>query len=141
MPTPKTSFHLWIDSDKKRDKAVTIVSQAALPFAMDLKRDTRTGKQNKRQWAMLNIISKNCEWHGQKLCSDDWKIIFLAALHKEMRIVPNMDNDGFVTLGRSSSSLTVQEHCDLTALIEAFAAKNGIEIQQPNGAQGVKKVA
>ncbi len=130
MTAPKTSYHQWIDTENGRQKAIAALAQASLPFAMDLKRDKRTGKQNRRQWAMLNIIAKNVLWHGQKLSSEDWKLIFMQSLYAETRMVPNLDNNGFVALGRSSSSLTVQEHCELTALIEAFAAREGIEIKQ-----------
>jgi len=130
MSQPATSYVDWIDTEKKRQSLIGILSQAKLPFAAHLKRDKRTGKQNSRQWAMLGIVAKKHKWHGQKLSPEDWKIIFMQALHKDnVRAVPNMDNDGFVMLSRSSSSLTVAEHSDLTALIEAFAAKHHIDVR------------
>ena len=132
MTAPKTSHIDWIDTEKKRQELIGIISQTNLPFAVHLKRDKRTGKQNSRQWAMLGIVAKKHKWHGQILSAEDWKIIFMQALHKDnVRAVPNMDNDGFVMLSRSSSSLTVAEHSDLTALIEAFAAKHDIDVRPP----------
>lgn len=129
MTTPKTSYTKWIDTEAKRQELANIVDKTTLPFAANLKRDKRTGKQNARQWAMLSEVAEQQLWHGQKLSKEDWKVIFMQALDAETRLVPNLANDGFVALSRSTSSLTVQEHCDLTALIEAFAAQNGIDLK------------
>ena len=131
MTQPKTTYGLWVNSETRRQEALDVLSNAALPFAVAFKRDKRTGKQNSRQWAILETISREAEWHGQKLSKEDWKIIFMQALYAETRMVPNLDNDGFVALGRSSSSLTVAEHSDLTALIEAWANNHGIDVTEP----------
>ena len=127
----KTSYINWIDTEKKRNELIGIIAKTGLPFAAHLKRDRRTGKQNSRQWAMLGIIAREKLWHGVSLSPEDWKILFMQALHGEnVRTVPNMNNDGFVMLSRSSSSLTVDEHSQLTDLIEAFAGQNNIDLKQ-----------
>jgi hypothetical protein len=59
---------------------------------------------------------------------DDWKLVFMDALNREMRVVPNIDGTGFVQLGRKTSKLTVPEMNELMALIEAFAAQHGIDL-------------
>lgn len=77
-------------------------------------------------WAMLTDIASQVEWHGLKLSADDWKLIFLDGLKAELRLVPNIDGNGFVNLGRSSSDLSKEEMGDLMALIEAFGANHGV---------------
>jgi hypothetical protein len=77
-------------------------------------------------WAMLTEVARQVQWHGQKLSADDWKLVFLAALKAELRIVPNLDGTGFVQLGRSSSDLSVSEMADLIDLIAAFGARQGV---------------
>jgi hypothetical protein len=77
-------------------------------------------------WAMLTDVARQVKWHGQKLSPDDWKVVFLSALKAELRMVPNLDGNGFVQLGRSSSALSVDEMSDLMALIEAFGAQEGV---------------
>jgi hypothetical protein len=57
-------------------------------------------------WAMLTEVASQVDYHGTKLTPDDWKLIFLDGLKREMRIVPNLDGNGFVNLGRSSSDLS-----------------------------------
>jgi hypothetical protein len=86
----------------------------------------RTLPQNERMWAMLTDVARQVKWHGQKLSPDDWKVVFLSALKAELRMVPNLDGNGFVQLGRSSSALSVDEMSDLMALIEAFGAREGV---------------
>ena len=75
---------------------------------------------------MLTDVATQIDWHGVKLTPDDWKLIFLDGLKREMRLVPNLDGTGFVNLGRSSSDLGVEEMSDLMQLIEAFGANHGV---------------
>jgi hypothetical protein len=78
---------------------------------------------------MLTEIAMQVTWHGQRLRPDDFKLIFLDALKREVRAVPNIDGNGFVNLGRSSSDLTKQEMSDLIEIIHAFGAKHGVKFQ------------
>jgi hypothetical protein len=75
---------------------------------------------------MLTDVAEQLPWHGMKLKSDDWKLVFLDALKREVRLVPNIDGTGFVNLGRSSSDLTKEEMGDLMTLIEEFGARHGV---------------
>ena len=65
-------------------------------------------------------------WRTDGWKPDDWKLIFLDALKRELRAVPNLDGTGFVNIGRSSSDLTKQEMTDLIELLFAFGAKHGV---------------
>jgi hypothetical protein len=78
-------------------------------------------------WAALSDIAMQLPWHGQKLRPEDWKLVFLDALKHEFRMVPNLDNTGFVNLGRSSSDLSKSEMSDLIELIAAFGAQHGVK--------------
>ena len=91
----------------------------------------RTSDQNARMWAMLTEVARQVEWDGLKLSADDWKLIFMAALKQELRMVRNLDGTGFVQLGRSSSDLSVAEMGDLMDLIAAFGAREGVTFAEP----------
>ncbi len=88
---------------------------------------TRTLDQNARLWAMLNDVSAQVVWHGRKLSSDEWKIVFSAALTKQ-DVIPGIDG-GFVAMGQSTSKMTKRELSDLMELIAAFGANNGVQFQ------------
>ena len=80
---------------------------------------------------MLSDIAAQLPWHGIKLRADDWKLLFLDALKRELRMVPNLDGTGFVNLGRSSSDLSKGEMSDLMELIAAFGAEHGVKFNDP----------
>jgi hypothetical protein len=48
-----------------------------------------------------------------------------------LRIVPNLDNTGFVNLGTSSSDLSKDEMSELIELILAFGANHNVELHEP----------
>lgn len=114
-----------------RSLIATWAQKAPAGTRVEFKAPKRTLPQNDRMWAMLTDVAKQLPWHGIKLTADDWKLIFLDSLKREVRIVPNIDGDGFVNLGRSSSDLDTDEMSQLLALIEAFGAKHKVKFNEP----------
>jgi hypothetical protein len=109
-----------------RAKASNWIAKAPPGTRVEFSAPKRSLDQNAKLWACLTDISEQVAWHGQKLSPDDWKLVFMDALNREMRIVPAIDGRGFVNLGRSSSKLSVGEMCDLIELIQAFGAQHGV---------------
>ena len=117
--------------DGDRQKAVRWAMIAPQGTRVEFKKPKRTIPQNERMWAMLTDVATQLPWHGVKLKPDDWKLIFLDALKRELRMVPNIDGTGFVNLGRSSSDLSKEEMSDLFELIHQFGAKHGVVFHDP----------
>lgn len=109
-----------------RARAADWVARAAPGTRVEFKAPKRTLPQNARMWAMLTDVARQVKWHGLQLSADDWKLLMLDALKREVRMVPNLDNNGFVSLGRSSSDLSKAEMTDLIELIFAFGAQHGV---------------
>lgn len=109
-----------------RKKAINWINKAPVNTRVDFKAPKRSVPQNDRMWAMLTEVATQVDYHGTKLTPDDWKLIFLDGLKREMRIVPNLDGNGFVNLGRSSSDLSKAEMADLITLIEAWGLQHGV---------------
>jgi hypothetical protein len=107
-------------------RAVRTVKSAPAGARVEVKAAKRSTDQNARMWAMLTDVAMQLEWHGQKLSTNDWKLLFLDLLRREMRLVPNLDKTGWVNLGRSSSDLSKAEMGDLMELIAAFGAQHGV---------------
>jgi len=118
---------LILHRQSDRDRASAWVRSAPWGTRITFQEAKRSSDQNAKMWAMLTEVARQVKWHGQKLSADDWKLVFLAALKAELRIVPNLDGTGFVQLGRSSSDLSVSEMADLLDLIAAFGARQGVE--------------
>lgn len=115
-----------LNSPEARFKAVHWIGKAPAGTRVEFKASKRSIPQNARFWAMLSDIAQQVPWHGVKMTPDDWKLVFLDGLKRELRIVPNIDGTGFVNLGRSSSDLSKSEMSDLMELIAAFGANHGV---------------
>jgi len=115
-----------INTVADRARALRTVAAAPVGSRLEIKAAKRSLPQNDRFWSMLTDVAMQLEWHGHKLRPDDWKYLFLDALKRERRMMPNLDGDGFVDLGRSSSDLSKGEMSDIMELIAAFGAKHGV---------------
>lgn len=122
---------ITIIRDEDRGRVAKWAAQAPAGTRVEFKAAKRSAPQNDRMWAMLTDVATQLKWHGTLLRPDDWKLIFLDALKRELRVVPNIDGTGFVNLGRSSSDLSKAEMTDLIELIFAFGAKHKVRFQDP----------
>lgn len=102
-------------------------------LTLELRPEKRSDAQNRRLWSMLADISKQVNWHGQKLTSEEWKDVFSAAL-KRTKVVPGLDG-GFVVCGQSTSRMTKAEMCELQTLMEAFGVQHGVQFKAWEGEQ------
>lgn len=115
-----------LNTPADRIRAVTLIQKAPTGTRVEFKAAKRSLDQNARMWAMLTDVAGQLVWHGKKLRPDDWKLVFMDGLKRELRIVPNIDGSGFVNLGRSSSDLTKSEMSDLMELITEFGTRHGV---------------
>jgi hypothetical protein len=120
-----------IRSNADRERVASWGAKAPAGTRVEFKAIKRSLPQNDRLWAMLTDVATQIKWHGQKLRPDDWKLIFMDALKRELRIVPNIDGTGFVNLGRSSSDLSKGEMSDLMEVISSFGALHGVQFNEP----------
>lgn len=126
-----------------RTKAHRWVDQAPINTRLEFKQPKRSVPQNDRFWAMLTDISIQVSHHGMRLTPDDWRLLFLDALKREVRIAPNLDGTAFVNLGRSSSDLSKAEFSDIFEVMEAWAASNGVTFhdgRSPDNSPPVERV-
>ena len=119
---------LVLSSQAIRDKARLWCEKLPVNTRVTFQEPKRSMPQNDKMWACLTEIAAKATHHGIRLTPDDWKLLFLDALKREVRMVPNLDGNGFVSLGRSSSDLSKQEFGDLLEIIHAFAASKGITL-------------
>lgn len=123
---------LVLNSGYERQRASNWIAKAPDGTRVEFKGPKRTLPQNDRFWAMLTDVSTQLPWHGLKLSPDDWKLIFMDGLKREVRMAPNIDGTGFVNLGRSSSDLSTTEMSDLMELIASFGSSHGVAFHEPS---------
>jgi hypothetical protein len=110
-----------------RLNALEAVKTAPDGWMVQVKEKTRSIEQNALLWSRLEEVSKQVDWYGEKLTSEDWKHVFSASLKKQ-KAVRGIDG-GFVVLGQSTSKMTKAEMADLLTLMEAFAAERGVNFK------------
>ena len=113
-------------NDAYRERALAAVRNAPKESRVEIKEPRRTIDQNSRLWATLGEVAEQAEHMGRKYDATTWKHIFLSALGRETRFVPNLDGTGLIPISHSSSDLSKAEMSDLLELIYAWGAERGI---------------
>lgn len=126
---------LILNGDQARARAAAWIAKAPPLTRVEFRETKRSNEQNARLWACLTDIAQQHDYHGVKLSPDDWKLLFLDQLDREVRAVPNLDGTGFVNIGTSSSKLSKKEMGDMLELIHAYAAMHGITLH--DGMDGI----
>ena len=94
---------------------------------LDCKPETRSLKQNKMMWSCLTDLSEQVEWFGKRMTPEGWKNWITGHLNGQ-ELHPNMDGTGFisVTVGTSTSGMTIKEMIAVIDLCHAFGADKGV---------------
>lgn len=117
---------LTLTSEAVRLRAKRWLSQAPLGTRVEFRAPRRSIPQNDRMWAMLSDVAAQVTHCGRKYTTDQWKVLFLHALGREIQFLPAIDGAGFVPYGQSSSELSKQEMSDLIDFIAAWGAEHGV---------------
>lgn len=111
--------------DTARQMAIQAIKNAQDGYVVEIKERTRSIEQNSLLWSLLTDVSRQVEWYGRKLAPEDWKHVFSSALRKQ-DVVPNIEGNGFVVLGQSTSKMGKREFSDLVELIYSFGAERNV---------------
>lgn len=103
-----------------------LIEEASPDQVCVIKDATRTTEQNSKMWPMLRDLSNQVVYHGFTLSLDEWKSFATATLERQ-KIVPNMDGDGFIALGQSTSSMSKKKFSDLIEIIYMIGAKFNVK--------------
>jgi hypothetical protein len=90
-------------------------------------RPNRNTAQNALLWALLTEVSQQVEHCGMKLSHEDWKALMSAAFENEVRMVPNLNNNGFVMLGARTSQYSKKKFSEFIEFIYAAGSDRGVE--------------
>jgi hypothetical protein len=126
MSDKKTIF---LVGPRQRQYAHQCIDQAPDDYVCQIKQKTRTLEQNALMWALLDDLSKQVNWHGNKLTAEEWKDVLSASL-KAQKVVSGVDG-GFVVIGARTSQMTKREMSDMCELIYVFGAQQGVIWTEP----------
>lgn len=123
----KRTFRLVHAEARRRSHEA--IDQAPDGYVVEIKEPNRSLDQNAKLWPMLDDVSRQVDWYGQRLTDEEWKDVFSASL-KRQKVVPGLDG-GFVVCGQRTSKMTKREFSDLVELIYAFGAERGVCWSEP----------
>ena len=118
-----------------RSFAHRLVASAPLGSVVEVKAPRRTADQNARLWALLTRISA-AKPEGRELTPEVWKSLFMHSLDHAQRFEMALDGRGMVPVGFRSSKLTKDQFSDLFLVIEEYAARQGIDLDEPISTKG-----
>lgn len=121
-----------IHNDNDRSRVAQLATKVPAGTRVEFKQAKRTIPQNDLLWCRLTDVSRQVEWHGEKLTPQDWKDVFTAAI-RVSRVVPGLDPGTIVVLGMRTSDMTKEEMGELLDLIDAFAAERGVVLSDQRG--------
>jgi hypothetical protein len=94
----------------------------------------RSIEQNSKLHALLNDISTQKQWAGQRLDIEAWKRLFVSAWERAegraAEIYPALDGGGFDVVYRRTSRMNKKELTELIEYVTAWAVNNGVKIEE-----------
>jgi hypothetical protein len=117
---------LVLNAPEVRATAKSWIDKAPFGTRVEFKASKRSLPQNDRMWAMLTDVAQQAEHMGRKYAAHQWKVIFLAAIGREVQFIPSLDGKTFIPWGQSSSDLSVGEMTELMEFIASWGAQNGV---------------
>jgi hypothetical protein len=112
-----------------RETVAAWARNAPVGSTFEVRAPRRSLDQNALMWSLLGQISKQVEWYGVHLSSEDWKDVLTASMRRT-RVVPGIDPNTFVPLGMRTSQMTKEELSDLLELIYAFGAEKDVKFRE-----------
>lgn len=122
-----TRYAFVINSTAVRDRVQKAIAQAPFGTRVELKASKRSLPQNSRMWAMLSDIAMQKEHAGKKWTPDQWKVLFMSAVGRELQFIPALDGSAFIPYGNHSSDLSKEEMSNMIELMMQWGAENGVE--------------
>lgn len=115
---------IWLKTPKTLPTILTSIQSCPDGTRITLDQPKHSDAQQNLMWSLCGQLASKATYHGLKLAKEDWKLVALSGLRSELRVVPNLNNDGFIQLN-SIKPLSKAEMGMLIEIIEAWAATNG----------------
>jgi hypothetical protein len=115
-----------------RRNAQQAVLEAPTGYVVEIKPKNRTLEQNAKIHALIQDISREVVWANKVQTVETWKRLltaaWLRARGEPVEMLPAIDGHGVDIVFRPTSKLTVEEMSEFIEYIQAWAAEQGIVI-------------
>ncbi len=118
-----------LNTPDARQTVVDWARKSPMGTRVEFKAPKRSVPQNDLMWAALTDVASQKTHYGNKYTPDEWKVIFLHAIGREVKFIPALEGAAFIPWGQSSSDLSVQEMTAMIDFIHAWGAQNGVKFK------------
>lgn len=100
-------------------------------LVLELRKETRTTRQNRLLHAIFNDISRQAKWLGKPMTPAQWKLLFVSghavATGEGADVVPGLEGE-FLNLRESTARMGKARMGSLIDYILAWCAEHGVEL-------------
>ena len=123
--------------DQARWGACEAIKNAHEGYVVTIAEPNRNLEQNAKIHAQISDIAMQCRFMGKRFSVEDWKRLLIDAFARIKaaegeplkgwgRILPNLDNSGFVQLGVQSRDLKKAEASEFVEYLYAWGTENNV---------------
>jgi len=96
---------------------------------------SKSRSQEEKYHAIIGDIAKQAKHMGAKWDAEDWKRLLVQEFCRQTglesgQIIPNLAGDGIVQLGRQTRKFTKEQASEFVEFLLAWAAENGVTINE-----------
>ena len=125
-----TRFSRKLRTPHDRAVAHRAIERAPDGYVCDVGEETRTLRQNNAIHGLITQIMRQRPTHnGVKFSMAAYKAVFMAGIGEEVEWVPNLDGNGMVPVGLSTSALSVSQFNAFMEFVFAWCAREGLTIR------------
>jgi hypothetical protein len=114
--------------------AIQAVKDAPDGYVVEIKEPTRKLSQNAKFHAILNDISRQAKYMGNKRSVEFWKGLFVSgwqiATGEKPEIVPGLEGE-FINIRESTATMSVRKLSSIMEYVIAWSIDNGIQLTDP----------
>lgn len=130
------SDRFTLAGDEQRDEAIECIRTAPPLSRVEVKGPRRKTNIDGAMWAMLADLAHQVRWDGQLRTDEQWRLIVLDKFRREtgrpMELVPNIDGNGWVHIGDTSTAGYPDADIEhLIRIIRAFGSQHGVIWSEP----------
>ena len=101
------------------------------PLVLELRKETRTTQQNRLLHALFADVSRQAQWLGKTLPSEQWKLLFVSghavATGQGAEVAPGLEGE-FLNLRESTARMGKARMASLLEYVMAWCALHGVEL-------------
>lgn len=136
----ETHYHGFLLDENRRRHAIQAITMAPDGAEIIVQEPKRTSKMNALMWVVLAQMEEKCNWHGIKLNDEEWKCLASSGV-RGLRVVPNLEGNGFVGLGKSTARMSNRQIKQIIETLCAIAGEQGVTIVLTEDIKPIGRVA